>query len=98
MRRRSRAAVPARIEPPLWYRAYDPAQWDEPDGHELRMMGGWFPGEPWPADLHTVHAERRWHEAKYAYRQEHPALATQEFNELVNSERADRRRERERFG
>ena len=70
----------------------------EPDGHEQRMITGWFPGEPWSAELHAIHAERRWHEAKHRYRQEHPALATQEFNEIVNSERAARRRERERFG
>jgi hypothetical protein len=94
VRRRSRAALPARIEPPLWYRAYYPAQWDEPDGQEQRMITGWFPGHPWPAELHAIHAERRWHEAKYLYRQQHPALASQEFSEIVNSEWAARRQER----
>jgi hypothetical protein len=42
-----------------------------------------------------MHAERRWAEAKYAYRREHPALASQEFDDLVGEEaralRAERR-------
>ena len=85
---------PAHIEPPGWYRTFDPAAWDEPDGQEQAMIDGWFRGHPWPAELHAVHAERRWGEAKYAYRREHPALATQEFNEIVSGELAARRRER----
>jgi hypothetical protein len=88
---------PPRIEPPLWYRTYDPAQWDEPDSQELAMTGG-CPRDDVPVDLHEAHAQRRWHEAKHRYRQEHPALASQEFDDLVNGERAARRAERERYG
>jgi len=95
---------PPRIEPPLWYRVYDPGQWDEPDGHELRMMDGFagcWPDAPgsrwpgWPQHLHEAHARRRWGQAQHAYRQAHPALAHQEFEDLVNGEREARRRERE---
>jgi len=49
------------------------------------------------AGRHRMHAHRRWQEAKCAYRQEHPALATQEFEELVRGERRareDEKRER----
>ena len=86
MRRRWRPDPP-RIEPPLWYRAYDPASWDKPDGHELRMMAGSLGFGKWPAELHDIHARRRWQEAKHAYRQAHPAFATQEFDDLVGSSR-----------
>jgi len=89
-----RAVDPPRIEPPLWYRVFDPAAWDEPDAQERRMLAGCeVLGAEWVAGRHREHAERRWHEAKYAYRREHPALATQEFEELVSGERAARRRE-----
>ena len=37
--------------------------------------------------LHDHHARRRWQEAKYAYRQDNPQLATQEFNDLVAKRR-----------
>jgi hypothetical protein len=77
---------PAWIEPPLWYRVFDPAQWDEPDRHELAMTGG-CPRDNVPVELHEVHARRRWGEAKHRYRQEHPLLAEQEFNDLVASVR-----------
>lgn len=78
-----RPSVPARIEPPTWYRVYDPAAWDAPDGHEQAMIDGSLaPADQWPAELHEIHSRRRWQEAKHAYRQEHPALASQEFNDL----------------
>jgi len=90
-----RRQEPERIEPPLWYRVYDPAAWDEPDAHERAMMDGCdgyacWPGAPesawpgWPAWLHEEHSRRRWQEAKHAYRREHPALASQEFDDLVS--------------
>jgi hypothetical protein len=75
-----RPVQPPRIEPPLWYRAYDPASWDVPDGHELSMTGG-RDVRDWPG--HEIHARRRWQEAKHAYRRAHPALATQEFDDLI---------------
>ena len=31
---------PAHIEPPGWYRSFDLAAWDEPDGQEQAMMAG----------------------------------------------------------
>ena len=71
------------IEPPSWYRVFDPAAWDVPDEHEQTMMDGWRCIGEWPARLHGWHAERRWHQAKYEYRREHPALAEQEFIELT---------------
>ena len=76
-----RPVEPARIEPPTWYRVYDPAAWDVPDGHEQAMIDGNL-GYEWRVELHEIHAQRRWQEAKYRYRQEHPALATQEFDDL----------------
>src|SRR5690349_16757076 len=102
---RWRPQEPARIEPPLWYRAFDPAAWDEPDSHERAMMDGCrgfqcWPGAPpsrwpgWPQHLHEEHARRRWQQAKHAYRRGHPALAEQEFADLVSGEAAARRRER----
>jgi hypothetical protein len=78
---RWRAAAPARVEPPSWYRSYDPAMWDEMDGHEVAMQAGWT--DPWPAWLHDHHSRRRWQEAKYRYRREHPLLQEQEFQELI---------------
>ena len=75
-----------RIEPPEWYRNYHPEAWDTPDEHELRMMAGNL-GLPWPAELHRMHAERRWAQAKYAYEVAHPAFATQEFDALIESAR-----------
>jgi hypothetical protein len=96
-----------RIEPPLWYRVLDLAAWDAPDAHEQAMMAGcaghrcWpgaaesaWPG--WPQFLHEEHARRRWGNAKDAYRQEHPALAEQEFADLVSAERRVREDERRR--
>jgi hypothetical protein len=92
---RKRDLEPPRIEPPLWYRVYDPAAWDEPDGHEQRMMdGSGAAAAMWPAELHEIHARRRWQEAKYRYRREHSALATQEFDDLVGEEARARRAER----
>jgi len=89
---------PTRIEPPLWYRVYDPAQWDEPDEQERRMLAGCGEalGEEWVAGRHRMHAERRWGEAKHRYRQAHPQLASQEFEDLVSGELRARRAERER--
>src|SRR5690242_11145391 len=91
-----RPRVPPRIEPPLWYRVFDPAMWDTPDEQERRVLAGCTAalGEEWVAGRHRMHAERRWQEAKHRYRREHPALASQEFDDLVNGERAARRAER----
>jgi hypothetical protein len=72
-----------RIEPPLWYRVFDPAAWDEMDGQEQAMFNGCPSFRPWPEELHRIHSERRWHEAKHRYRQDHPALAEQEFADLM---------------
>jgi hypothetical protein len=81
---------PARIEPPEWYRTYHAEAWDEPDGQEQAMVDGCPSAWPWPDWLHDHHSRRRWHEAKHAYRQEHPALAEQEFADLI--ERHGKRR------
>ena len=89
---------PPRIEAPGWYRTFDAEAWDEPDGHERAMMDGcagyrcWPDAAPsawpdWPEWLHREHARRRWQEAKHAYRQAHPAFATQEFDDLIGSYR-----------
>jgi hypothetical protein len=79
-----RPTEPARIEPPAWYREFNPARWDEPDQQEIAMLAGCdVLGPEWVAGRHRMHAHRRWGEAKYAYRQEHPALATQEFTDLT---------------
>lgn len=76
---------PTRIEGPEWYRNYHPEDWDEPDEHERRMLAGSERmGEEWVAGLHRIHAEKRWQQAKYQYRRAHPALATQEFRDLIN--------------
>ena len=82
------------IEPPEWYRNFHPEAWDEPDAQEQSMMDGCRGFGEWPDYLHDHHARRRWHEAQYAYRQTHPALAEQEFQALVNGELEARRRER----
>jgi hypothetical protein len=93
---RWRPQDPPRIEAPEWYRNYHPEAWDVPDGHEQAMMDGCagyrcWPGSPgsawpdWPQWLHEQHARRRWQEAKHRYRQAHPALATQEFDDLQTS-------------
>jgi hypothetical protein len=94
---RWRASEPARIEPPEWYRNYHPEAWDVPDGQEQRMIDGcthgpspWpdapeWPGAPgWPQFLHEIHSRRRWQEARHRYRCEHPALAEQEFEDLLS--------------
>ena len=90
---------PPRIEPPAWYRDFDPAMWDEPDGHEQSMIDGCsgsrcWPDSPltvrwpdWPQFLHDQHARRRWGEAQHRYRQAHPAFASQEFDDLITSHR-----------
>jgi hypothetical protein len=85
---------PARVEPPLWYRVFDAAMWDTPDPQERAMMDGSRGYGEWPAELREIHARRRWGEAKHRYRQAHPQLASQEFDDLVNGERAARRAER----
>ena len=82
---RWRPADRPRIEPPLWYRVFDLAAWDEPDAQEQAMIDGCLSMQPWPEELHRWHAERRWGQAKHAYRQDHPALAEQEFAELLDS-------------
>jgi hypothetical protein len=81
--RRRRKPAPSRIEPPAWYVAFDPAAFDEPDGHELRMIDGCRGYGEWPAELHQIHAKRRWEQARHAYRRRHPALAEQEFNDIL---------------
>lgn len=79
-----RPRQPARIEAPEWYRNYHPEAWDEPDEQEQRMLAGCeVLGEEWVAGRHRMHAERRWHEAQHRYRQEHPAFASQEFDDLI---------------
>lgn len=77
---------PPRIEAPGWYRTFDPAMWQEPDGQEQAMKDGNL-GYPWPPELRAIHAERRWHEAQHRYRQAHPAFASQEFDDLITSYR-----------
>ncbi len=85
-----RPREPERVEPPGWYRTFDPVAWDEPDEQERRMLAGCgVLGPEWVAGRRRIHAERRWHEAKYAYRQQHPALAEQELDDLI-SRRFDR--------
>jgi hypothetical protein len=86
---------PPHIEPPEWYRTYHPESWDEPDGQEQAMIDGCPSMRPWPDDLHHHHAQRRWHEAKYRYRQEHPDLAEQEFQAIVSGEWRSREAERD---
>jgi hypothetical protein len=76
---------------------FDPVAWDEPDGQEQGMIDGCPSMRPWPDELHDAHARRRWYEAQYRYRQQNPALASQEFDDLVNGERAARRAERQAF-
>ena len=88
--RKPREPVP--IEPPDWYRVFRLEDWDTPDGQEQRMIDGTVSWHPWPDHLHEVHAQRRWGEAKHAYRREHPALAEQEFAEPLNREYESRRR------
>ena len=87
---------PPHIEAPEWYRNFHPEDWDEPDAQEQSMINGNL-GGPWPEELHRWHSERRWHEAQHRYRQDHPALAEQEFRELVESCREGRRREEEQY-
>jgi hypothetical protein len=86
---------PPHLEAPAWYRSFDPAQWDAVDAHEQRMIDGNL-GYPWSAEIHLIHAQRRWGEAKHRYQREHPAFATQEFEALVSGEYRARREERER--
>lgn len=91
---------PPQLEAPAWYRTFDPAAYDEPDGRELSMMAecngrACWPGEPecrpgWPLWLHREHAKRRWGEAKYGYLQQHPLFAAQEFDE-IRARSAERR-------
>ena len=95
-----RPLEPPHVEPPAWYRTFDPAAWDVPDGHEQGMIdgcGGYrcWPDSPdsrwrnWPQWLHEQHARRRWAEAQGGYRREHPLLAAQEFDGILQR-RADR--------
>jgi hypothetical protein len=72
-----------RIEPPEWYRNFHLAAWDELDGQEQRMIDGQLGGPaPLHPGLHEIHALRRWHEAKHAYRGDHPEFARQEYQDL----------------
>jgi hypothetical protein len=82
-----------RIEAPEWYRNFHLEAWDEPDAQEQRMIDGCPSMRPWPEDVHRWHAERRWGQAKHRYALAHPALAEQEFTDLIESFREDRRRE-----
>ncbi len=90
---RRKAREPVHVEPPSWYRTFDAAAWGVPDGHELSMMAGHL-GMPWPPELHRIHAERRWSQARYVYRRENPALAEQEFSEIVSAHRQAREQEK----
>jgi hypothetical protein len=85
---RWKGGTPQRVEAPSWYRCYDPAAWDEPDAQEITMTAGWT--GPVPAELRDYHARRRWEEARYAYRREHPLLAEQELGDLMNRRAARR--------
>ena len=76
------------IKPPSWYRTFDAAMWDEPDERELLMTGGVVLTE---GELHEYHAQRRWHEAQFRYRAEHPLLAEQEFREIISRHQKRRR-------
>lgn len=52
-----RPVTPPRVEAPAWYRNYDPAGWDEPDGQELGMIGGCTGpgrGPAWPGAVEWV--------------------------------------------
>ena len=91
---RWRSREPPRVEGPAWYRTFDPEAWDTPDAQELSMISGSLGFGPWPEELHRIHAERRWGQAKHAYRQAHPALAEQELEDLI-AEAHERRRDEE---
>lgn len=91
---RWRRITDGRIEAPEWYRNFHPEAWDEPDAQEQRMIDGCPDWRPWPDDVHRWHAERRWGQAKHAYRQKHPALAEQELEDLIGEEAQARRRDR----
>jgi hypothetical protein len=79
---------PPHVEPPEWYRNYHPEDWDLIGPEEQAMIDGSLghaaPDLPGWAEFHGMHAERRWKLAKYAYRQQHPDLAEQEFNEILS--------------
>jgi hypothetical protein len=81
---RWKASADGPIEAPEWYRNFHPEAWDAMDDQEQAMFDGCPTWRPWPDYLHEIHAERRWHQAQHAYRQEHPAFATQEFNKIIN--------------
>ena len=76
-------SVPGRLEAPEWYRNYHPEDWDEMDAQELRMYHGRIGMDPWPPDLHGIHAHRRWEQARHRYRQENPAFGEQEFEDMM---------------
>jgi hypothetical protein len=61
------------------------------------MMAGSKGYGEWPAELHEMHAYRRWQHAKHEYRRQHPDLAEQEFKDLVEGERRARAQERYRL-
>lgn len=93
---RWRWVEPPHIEAPEWYRVFHAEAWDEPDGQELAMTGGVnLAGTD--GELHQYHAQRRWHEAQHEYRRTHPALAEQEFAEIVNSYNYRRQQEERRW-
>jgi hypothetical protein len=68
--------------------------WDAPDAMEQRMIDGCPSMHPWPEELHSHHAWRRWQEAKHKYRQQHPTLAEMELADLIGEEARARRRKR----
>lgn len=84
---RRRPRFQPHLEPPSWYRSFDPAAWDEPGALEVSMTGG-AEVRDWPG--HEHHARLRWLEAKYAYERANPEFATQEFN-AIRARRAERR-------
>jgi hypothetical protein len=61
------------------------------DAIEQAMFNGCPGWRPWPDHLHRYHSERRWAQAKHAYRQAHPALAEQELTDLIEGELGARR-------
>jgi hypothetical protein len=67
-KRRGEAAA----APPAWIGEFVPADWDEPDETEQKMIDACPSMRPWPDHLHDHHAHRRWAEARSAWLDAHP--------------------------
>ncbi len=67
---RRKAAVPVPV--PAWVGTFVPADWDEPDETEQKMIAGCPSMRPWPDHVHAWHARRRWRTAAYAWLDDHP--------------------------